>query len=361
LDFEEQDLCQCCTLTVEEIIRRSFRVDIHKALNPLNDDDFIVIVGRLTRALVKSTKEDEGKALKAAIQALDVNWKNMTGTDRDRIIDASRIAIRNIPKKLIRPVKQELTIAGPRVVKGSRKGTKARLPIKLSNQIGVDMSLKDTRMTDWLVNSQSLFIRDEYGRRSARFSVLAREIVTEGLDSGLGRDSIAENLENRLMAAIGLEKSKSYWNMISGVFVNRARTWGQMASFQEAGIERMTFLAVMDEVTTEQCRALHGKTFDVSEGVRRYEETEASQDPEAVKDLTPWIHTGKDGHGNKVLYVKDRGGRRTIVGTVVKSGVGKKDEKGKFKGLFSSKQLQAIGAFLPPLHSRCRSTIDADV
>lgn len=361
MNLEEQDACLCCTLTVDEMLARAFRIDVSKALNPLDDDDFVVIIGRLTRSLINATKGEEGRVLDKAIGMLDVNWANMTGTERDRIIEAARIAVGKAPTRFIKPIKNELTVVGPRVTKSTKLNTKRRLSTRLSTNIKTSFEARDKRVIDHLVNSQAFFIRDEWGRRSSQFSGLARQIVADGLEEGLGRDSIAESLDRRIRASIGLEKSKGYWNVIAGVFTNRSRTWGQLASYDEAGIERMVFSAVMDEVTTDQCRALNGRVFEVSAGIQRYTAVQEAEDPEAVKDIMPWIQTGSDGQGGKVMFVKGKDGRRTIVGQVFRSGVGKKDDPGAFRGMFTSAQLQAIGAFLPPLHGRCRSTVEPEL
>ncbi len=345
-------------MAIDDILALAMRVDVRKALNPLDDNDFLVIVGRLTRSLINATAGEEAKSLDRAIAMLDVNWTAMTGTDRDRVIEAARLAVGKTGAKLIKPVTQVLTVVGPRVVKASRRGTRKQVPAKFKTKIGIDMTLRDKRITKNLIASQALFIRDEWGRRSATFSALAREIVGEGVDQGLGRDAIAQALETRLSAAVGLKKSKNYWGVISGVFTNRSRTWGQLASYQDAGIQTFIFTAVMDEATTDQCRALNGRSFEVANAVKRYEEVEQAPDPEMVKDIMPWIRVGSDGQGGKIMFTQTRDGRRTIVGEVVRSGVGKKDDPGRFRGMFTSKQLEAIGAFMPPLHGRCRSTIE---
>jgi len=163
------------------------------------------------------------------------------------------------------------------------------------------------------------------------------------------------------MQSVG--KTKSYWNVIAGVFVNRARTYGQLASYDEAGIQRFVFEAILDEVTTDQCATLHGRVFETAAGLDRYRQVEQSGDPESVIDLQPWIRVGKDPDtGNRIMFTQNRGGGRQFVGEIVQSRVGTLDSTGKQRNVVSSAALQnEIGAFMPPLHARCRSTIVADV
>lgn len=359
--MEAESLCQCGAATVDDILARLFRVDVSKALNPLDDSDYLIIVGRLTRALVGVTKEDEAKSLNKALGMLDVNWANMTEAGRDKVISAAQTVIKATPAGIVKPVVHELTVAAPKIVTPSKKGTVATLPAKFRANVNVSFELRDKRITDHMARSQALFIRDEYGRRSERFSVLARDIVAEGLDKGLGRDDIAEDLDRRIRASIGLEKSRDYWNTIAGVFTNRSRTWGQLSSYQDAGIKQFIFSAVLDEVTTDQCRSLDGQVFTVDKGIEKYEAVEDANDGEAVKDLMPWIQKGTDEDGNEILYVKNRDGERKVVANVRESAVGTKDKIGKYDFQMSVAEIEAVGCFMPPLHGKCRSTVQARV
>ena len=54
MDLHHEHLLCCGTAAVEEILRTAFRVDIHKALNPLNDRDFVLIVAQLSRAMSRA-------------------------------------------------------------------------------------------------------------------------------------------------------------------------------------------------------------------------------------------------------------------------------------------------------------------
>lgn len=345
----------------DRIFSGTYGIYLEKALDPLKHGDYVKIVARLTSAMRRATEKAEAETLIKALELLDVDWGNLNAKQRDAVFRAASSVVRKTAPKVIPPVTRELEVAGPRAVKATKRGQKRVLVERLSAKINVSMRLVDKKIIDHAVKSQSLFVTDEYRRRAADYSKAARRIVASGLESGLGRDDISENLRNAIGVKPGLGKSKNYWDVISGVFMNRARVWGALSSFQEAGVDWYLFDAVLDERTTDQCATLHGKRFSVSRGVGQYEAASAADDPEEVKDIQPWLRVGKDPEGRRVLFTQKRDGTRTFVGEVTQSQVGLKDTKTQTRNLMSTSQLQDAGITMPPLHGSCRSTIVADV
>lgn len=353
-----EELCDCGARAAEEILKTAYGIDVRKALDPTDPKDFETIVARLSRALTRATASTEAEILRLALDNLDVDWRALNAAQRNKVVEAARSVLLPIPDRVLPAVEQQLSITGPRVVRGARRGQADRLEARFSSRINLSLTERDRRVTDHLVRTQSHYIRDEYGRRRETFSREARRIVAAGLEEGLGRDEIAESLERGLTAA---GRSRAYWNVIASTFANRSRVWGNLASFREAGIERYVFEAVLDERTTDQCAALHGRTFETERAIRLYEEVEASPDPEAVRDITPWLRVGRDGEGRRVLFTEDRSGRRTTVAEVTQSRVGQRDALPQLRNMRSSGDLAEMGLVMPPLHANCRSTIVADV
>jgi len=124
------------------------------------------------------------------------------------------------------------------------------------------------------VTRAKYFIRDEFGRRRTQFGRQARAIVSEGVQQGLGRRQISEDLERRLGHSTG--RTRAYWEVVASSFANRARSWAQLSSFEEGGIDRYVFEAVLDRATTDTCRFLHGKKFQTSAGLEKFREVEKS-------------------------------------------------------------------------------------
>lgn len=88
------------------------------------------------------------------------------------------------------------------------------------------------------------------------------------------------------------------------------------------------------------------------------QETQESDDPvRAMKEREPWLYNGKDGDGNSILYTRGADGSRTVIAHVLESGVGTADKIGRYDQLVSDDALMKSGIPIPPLHGRCRSTI----
>lgn len=350
--------CACGAHAVDEILSSGYGVAVAKAKkNPLTPAGFDRIVASLANAQSRSVAGSEATAMNAALNALDVKWDTLTGTEIDSVIEAARMKIAAIPSaRTIAPIKQTFMAEGKATITGSRKGERFRLKAPLKSKIGVDMTKGDQRVLDHMVDSQALFVRNEYGRRSVKFSDRARALVSEHLEAGLGTDQLTDILHTEMRSA---GNTKSYWNVIAGVFVNRSRTYGQLASYDEAGIQEFTFEAILDQVTTDQCATLHGRVFKVGAGLDRYRRVAESGDPESVIDIQPWIRVGKDpATGKKIMFTENRSGRRRLVGEIVQTRTGKLDSTGTQRNVVSNAVLQdEIGAFMPPLHARCRSTI----
>ncbi len=224
--------------------------------------------------------------------------------------------------------------------------------------IAADFNALDRRIVEHLRTSQTTYVRDEYGRRNAAFGERARTIVADGLESGLGRDDIAADLQ---AAAEGIltGRGQFYWEVVAGSFVSQGRSFAQLSAYAEAGIDRYLIEAVLDERTTEVCRFLHGKTFTRRLGSANLRAARGR--PEAVPDLAPWVREGVDPDtGRKVLFA-ETGGQRTAITEVTRSGFGVRDDRGEFGRSLTEQQLLDLGISFPPYHGLCRTTTLADV
>jgi SPP1 gp7 family putative phage head morphogenesis protein len=342
----------------EEILD-TMKIDVRKALDPLDPDDYLVIVENLTNAMEASVAGVTASSMRSALETLDVDWGAMSSARVGAVIAAANSIFARIPEQVIGPIENVLTISGGRTMRNTRRSTRRRLPAKVRAPIGVSLSLVDDVMLEYLVTSQGNFITDEIGRRVEHFSQSARDIVESGASQGLGRKEIAERLEARVGQSFGAGRTRNYWETVAGSFVNNSRTYSSMASYQEAGIERYIFEAVLDEVTTDQCRFLHGQVFSVGSTLGKYRAAAAAEDPTSIKEIMPWMQAGRNDAGERILYV-NQAGERVQVAQVTESGVGTLDSRGAYSNAMSSSQLSDIGANNPPCHAACRSTTTAD-
>lgn len=332
------------------LISRLFRVDVHKAIDPLTPTGFLRLQNQFSKELAKIGNPIERKSLVDALDKLDVDWPNITAKQRTKAFQAANRALLPLQKKVPESVKGTIEVQSESTVKRTRKATRKKFKLDIES----DLNRTDKRIAKFVGDSQNNFIRDEFGRRRKQFSRQARAIVSEGVGKGLGQKQIGEDLERRL--GFNAKRSSAYWTTVANAFANRARTWAQLSSYQEAGIERFQFEAVLDEATTETCRFLHGKIFSVGRGLGKFAEVEKKRQPEAIKEVTPWVRTVTNADGDKVLAFQ-RGEDQIEVATIVESAVGTADEVGRFSGGMSNNALQDNGLTMPPLHGLCRSTV----
>ena len=339
------DLLAAGADAADDLLRVVFGLE--KALDPLDPTDFLALSRRLAQSLAGVTHEEEGHALRRALRALDVDWANLWALQRDRVIATARAAFKNVPARVLPQLDEVFGGEVDKLVQAARVQTKRRFGLEVGSRLGEF----DRRASDFLRRSQGHFIRDEYGRRAEAFSVRARDIVAEGLETGLGRSDIAHDLATRLGES-AVSRSRDYWDLIASIFVGRARSYAQVFAYRDAGIERYVITAVLDEVTSNGCRFLDGKVLTVSGAIEQFDRVEALADPEGIKDEQPFVREGESG-GTRFLFV-ERGGRRTRLAHVVESGVGTADARGQYSHVHAD--LAAAGIGPPPYHGHCRTT-----
>lgn len=345
-----QQLIQEGAAASANLIFRIFRVDVQKAIDPLTPAGFVRLQNQFARELTKISAPFERNALESALGKLDVDWPNLNAKQRTKTFQAANRALLPLEKKIPAATKNTIKVQTTTTVGRTRVSTKKKYKLDISS----DLNKTDKRIAKFVGDSQGNFIRDEFGRRRKQFSRQSRAIVSEGLTKGLGQKQIAEDLERRL--GFDVKKSGNYWTTVANSFVNRARSWAQLSSYRDAGIQKFQFEAVLDEVTTETCRFIHGKIFSVARGLDKFAEVEKKRQPEAVKEVTPWVRTVTNEDGDRVLAFQ-RGGKQVEVATIKESGVGTSDKVGTFSGGMSNKDLQDNGLTTPPLHGLCRSTL----
>lgn len=327
-----------------------YRLPVTKALDPQNPADFLVLQHRLATALKGLTGKAEAQAMKAALATLDVNWGAMTAAGRDKVIEAARAVLAK-PPPVLPEVAAMFEAAGVKTVKGAKQSFKEAFGAK----IAVDLTAADARVIGHAASAAALYVKDQYGVRADAISANARKIVSEGLAQGLGRYELAKDLRDGL-AAQGVARSDAYWNMAAGVFVNRSRVYGNLSGYQDARITHYRIDAVMDEVTTVQCRFMNGRIFEVGHALGLYAATAASDDPEDVKHIQPWMGVAKNDAGELALHYKDAAGAKQQVAVVTSSGYGKLDDAGAFDKGLDADALSKAGLLTPPFHGNCRTT-----
>lgn len=341
----------CCAIVAADEVLERLEVPVEKAIDPLDPSGFMRIVAQIRRGLQGATGADEARAMREAIGLLDVDWARITPAAREAVVQAARTAIGATVARAMPRVSHALEVVGPRLAGASRASTVRRFGL----EIGTSLLQRDLLAERYARTSAVNFIRDQYGVRRDDLSDRARQIVASGLEAGFGRDEIAA----RISAELGdrVMRGQGYWQTVASQFANQARTFSQIGAFEDAGIEQLKFTAILDEVTTDECRFYDGMVFPTSSAAALRDRL-ANASPDEVYDVAPWVRSGRDEEGNRILYI-DRNGSRTVLAQVDRSGVGTRDDRGSFsRGLSASELLTAGAPPTPPLHGNCRSTIE---
>lgn len=347
-------------LVGEQVIYRELpapRESVSKALDPLSERGFLRIVDRVGKALRGVTGEAEAKAVRRAIDRLDVDWPNLSGEARGRVVRAANQALADLPQTILPKVNEVLGVESKRVVRGTREGVIREFGLKIDS----DLSRTDERIARWVSESQTNFIRDELGRRQQKLSATARKIASEGIAQGLGRDEISRQLREAFRDTTA-SRNAFYWDVVASAFVNRARSYAEISSYADAGISTYIITAVLDEVTTDICRFLDGKHFSVGGAMAQFERVDKLRDPERIKTEQPWLQVRQDSQGNRAIFVP--GEKRAVRAAIIERSAqlqGLRDERGAFRSGLSGSRLEALSVGPPPYHGLCRTTTVPDV
>jgi SPP1 gp7 family putative phage head morphogenesis protein len=347
-------------LVGEQVIYRELAAPVAKASgenDPRSPEGFLRIVDQVARALRRASQGAEVDAVRRAIDQLDVDWPHLTDADRMRIVRAANEAIAGVPPAIMPKVHEVLDLEAGRVVRGTRRSAKQTFSLNISS----DFTRTDERIAQFVARSQTNFIRDEYGRRQVAFSEKARQIVSRAIAQGLGRDEISRQLREAFRNT-AVNRSAFYWDVVASAFVGRARSFAEVSSYADAGISHYIIVAVLDEVTTDICRFLHGKRFSVGASMAQFARIERLRDPERIKHEQPWLQVRQDRRGNRVLVVPtERGDVRVAVVEDSAERKRAKDELGRFRNGMSATKLEAVNVGPPPFHCLCRTATVPEV
>ncbi len=329
----------------DELLEQVLRLPVAKAIDLGSSQGFDRASTLLAARLRRSAAPAEIDALREAVAVLDVDWGRTTAAQRRRLVAESLVAAGRSTSLIPQRIQAPLGEAATAVINATR--THSRQVQELA--IGARFNALDQRVARHIVNAQGLFVRDEYGRRLDVFGREARQVVASGLERGLGRPDIARELEAAARAAL-IDRAPFYWEVVASAFVGQGRSFAQVSSYAEAGVERYRIEAVLDERTTHICRFLHGKTFGVADALRMFEQVERLDQPEDIKRLLPWVRERLDGE-RLTLH-----GAGTPIAEVTRSALGSRDDVGEFRPRLSDDRLGDAGIGFPPFHCLCRST-----
>jgi SPP1 gp7 family putative phage head morphogenesis protein len=322
---------------------------VEKASSPWAAVDVRAVAHRLASGLVRADRHVSDPVLVKYLDRLaGKNWGDLAPRRRDEILAEGRDFLRS-------------TVAGPLLPAWSREvkvtvddlALKTRAAIKESYLPSLNLSLAqpDRSATQAVATQAGWFLRDSLGTRSQALTDKGRDIVTRGIASGLGRDDIGEQLAKEL-PDLWRGKGKQYASTVAAVAVGRARRASELESYVEIGVDYLEVVAMLDERTTDICRAMDGQVIPVSDAKELSDRAAAVTNPDDIYKVNPFLQTKRNDDGTKPLGTR----LGTQIGTIERSGVGRPDDRGRTS--FNMAGGQFIGAKVgaPPYHFNCRST-----
>jgi len=160
-------------------------------------------------------------------------------------------------------------------------------------------------------------------------AMLLREASTFGANPEL----LSTVLKDKLLNAI--DASENHYQIIAGNALNFARSYSIVRSGHELGKTTYQIIAVIDEVTTNICRALDQQVFQIPEAMAKFEEIASAESVKDLENISPMLNHDRS---TGAIYYKVGGQRNEV-------------------DLKNPKALAKIGSMFPPFHFNCRSTI----
>lgn len=148
---------------------------------------------------------------------------------------------------------------------------------------GYKLTVTDQRAIKIISNQNLFWIRDHFDDDLLE---QFRETTTEVMRTGLSRHKLAEELADRLGGVV--DADAGYWSDLADHTITKSRAMGQIAAFEEAGIEYARVKAVMDGKTSPICRDLNGRIIPVSHLARQRDNIMAATSVAELKKAHPW-------------------------------------------------------------------------
>lgn len=324
---------------------------VHKAkLDPLKDQDFRAMARKVADSLAAAGKKVRAGALGAFVQRLqNTPWDTLNAVQqRDAVIRASE-ALTQGAEAEVKAWVDEAKAGAEEVA----RGTKASLRDRHFGHLGLDLAAPETAAVNQIALQQGWFVRGFDGRRSQAVTERARGVVAEGLAQGLGRAQIGRELETAvpdMWAGMG----RQYAQLVAANAMSRARSSVEVSTFQQAGVTYCEIMAMLDERTSDICRALDGQVVPVSDMAARNAAIGAIQNPEDIRTVAPFLRIATTDKGDRNLVV---GGRKDPIATIQRSGVGRVDDRGTMQQFVGGSGFGAAGIGAPPYHHNCRTLL----
>lgn len=319
-------------------------VDIFKAkkkkFNPFTQTGYKAMVNHLRGQLATISDPLDRSQWSTILKATAGNGWIDDERKRAKVFAAIREAMpdRRIIKKQLPMFEEIYSGSATTMFEGVKQNILAEQGVK----VGLDLDLADEAAIQAVTQQHTLYVRTSMGNRAKAMSARAQSIVQHGMELGLGRDEIAEQLRGKLKNSYENQR-RGYLNLVAATFMNRSRSRSLAGSYQEARIDYVEIVAMLDDATTEICRALDGKEIPVGNSIQIMADVDNLKDPENVKWVNPWIRQNKEG-----LSIPQKNGQSVPFAS--------KDSQGNMALKVDPKNFHQFGIGFPPYHGNCRTT-----
>jgi hypothetical protein len=261
--------------------------EIDSCIYELNDLHFLLTKSdkwegmskKLSNLLKQKWNKEQESAIKEAIEFLNQEG-NLNENDINVLFD-------DLKDKL-----------GSRIAEVFRKDvTKFQLESYTKGATGVGIKFEfntvDKKALSWLFRKDiaEFWIGESHNKQ---LSERLAKLGTEVLELGLTKKDAAVYFRDSLGGTFN--KSLSYWELMADHIVTRAREFGKVSAFEQAGVTHIKYYNPAPE--TDLCRYLNGKVVPVGNMIVQRDKLMAAETLEAVKLIAPWY---KPKEVNKII------------------------------------------------------------
>lgn len=211
--------------------------------------DLRAAAAQLATALREHDRALSAPALARYLDRLDVNWGALTAAQADALLTEARGFLAQASGAALLPAWQRTLDV---TVTDLAQRTKAHVRESFAPSVQTSLAQPELAAVRQIGDQSGFFLRDALGRRSAELTARGRAIVQAGLDQGLGRADIGRQLQAQL-PDLWRGRGDGYATAVASVATQRARVATEIHTYQEAGIEQLVIVSVLDERTTPQC------------------------------------------------------------------------------------------------------------
>lgn len=334
-------------LSEADEIFKALKVDVYKALDPLDQVDFLKLEARAVRSIQKAFKDltkQENEYLKQLISRIDPE----VPATIEEFVNFSKITLDSLPGKAaskLSPILTDIVLEMYMATRASKINDLFNKEILTTKGKINRFGTRDEQVVEMMNRNNRIFINEGVRATIDRFEVRSKKILSNALEQGVPRKQLAKQMNVAFGSTVNNEH---YWNIVGSSYVNRSRNWANLEVFNELDIEEYEILAVLDERTSSVCRAMNGKRFSVQKQIKMLERATEAESLDEFTKKVPWLSTKKKEDG--IIEVGIRRPRSFV--TVLS---GKTLESAQF--VKPVKDLQGLGFGLPPFHGLCRTTV----